>query len=198
MRRWTALVALLVLLAGAPLTQSVAAPPLPPAIVAGTIASVGPDMLEVTTPAGRKQIQMTPTTRVEVWLPARPADLKVGVLIGVESHREPNGSLRAVVIHLFAPERRGQVPARQFPWVNGNIMTNAVISSTVGGVSGETLTLPYQGGTATVIVTPATDIRRAVAGARGDLKIGRHILAFEQANENGTLTASGVALDKGP
>lgn len=187
--------ALPALLAGVSLAQGLAAPP--PAIVSGTIASVGPDALVVTTPAGDKQVLMTPTTRVEVWVPARLTDLKVGVFVGVESRRMANGSLRAVAIHIFPPERRGQVPARQFPWVNGNIMTNAVISATVTRVSGETLALPYQGGTAMVTVTSDTDIRRAVAGTREDLKVGRHILAFGTPNENGSFTAAGIALDKG-
>lgn len=194
---FSALVALAAFLAGAPLAQGLAGPPAPPAIVSGTIASVESDTLEVTTPAGAKEVLMSPEARVEVWLPARLGDLKAGVFVGVESRKMADGSLKAVVIHIFQPEGRGQVPERQFPWVNGNTMTNAVISASVTRLSGTTLTLPYQGGTAMVTVTSDTDIRRAVAGTREDLKVGLHILAFGTPNENGSFTAAGIVLDKG-
>jgi Domain of unknown function (DUF5666) len=193
----TTLPVLLMVLAGVPLVPSLAAPPAPPAIVSGTIASVDSDTLEVTTPAGAKEVLMSAGTRVEVWLPARLRDLKVDVFVGVESRRMADGSLKALVIHIFQPEGRGQVPNRQFPWVNGNTMTNAVISASVTRLSGTMLTLPYEGGTATVTVTSDTDIRRAVAGTREDLKVGLHILAFGTPNENGSFTAAGIALDKG-
>lgn len=193
----TTLPVLLMVLAGVPPVPSLAAPPAPPAIVSGTIASVDSDTLEVTTPAGAKEVLMSAGTRVEVWLPARLGDLKVGVFVGVESRRMADGSLKAVVIHIFQPESRGQVPNRQFPWVNGNTMTNAVISASVTRLSGTMLTLPYEGGTATVTVTSDTHIRRAVAGTREDLKVGLHILAFGTPNENGSFTAAGIALDKG-
>lgn len=193
----SALLALAALLAGAPPSPGFAAPPTPLAIVSGTIASVESDTLEVTTQAGARKVVISAGTRVEVWLPARLGDLKVGVFIGVESRKMADGSLKAVVIHIFQPEGRGQIPAGQFPWVNGNTMTNAVISASVTRLSGTTLTLPYQGGTAMITVTSDTDIRRAVAGTREDLKVGLHILAFGTAKENGSFAAAGIALDKG-
>lgn len=159
------------------------------------IASVGPDLVVVTVSAGRKQVRMTATTRVENWVPTRLADIKAGDMVGVTARKEMNGSLSAVEIHIFPTGQ--QIRARQFPMANDTIMTNAAVTTVVSAVSGRSITLSYDGKPVKINVPASTDIRRVTAGTREGLKEGRRITAFGTANADGSLTARTVIVYQG-
>jgi len=196
MRGWVPLSTLIVLLALGPVAPTLgASPTVPPAVITGTIASVATDVIAVTTAAGPKRVRMTATTRVGNWVPARLEDIKASDVVGVTARKEINSSLTAEEIHIFPAGR--QIQARQFPWTNGTIMTNAPVTSVVSAVSARTITLTYQGRAVKINVPGSTDIRRITSGTRDELKMGTHIRAFGRANDDGSLTATSVIVYQG-
>ena len=197
MSKWVAVVALVVLGAvGSTASVFGASPTLPPAVVSGTITSVGTDVVVVKTADGPKRVRLTAATRVGNWVPATLSDVKAGEMIGVTARKEMNGALTAEEIHIFPVGR--PIQARQFPWTNGTIMTNAPVTSVVNAVSGRTVTLTYQGKPVRINIPMNTAIRRVTAGTRDELKVGTRISAFGAENKDGSFTAAGLTVYQGP
>jgi hypothetical protein len=73
------------------------------------------------------------------------ADIKVGDFIGVTAMPQPDGSQKAIGLHIFMDAQRSVVPARFLPWDRepGSTMTNANVESTVAGVDGQTMMVKY-------------------------------------------------------
>jgi hypothetical protein len=104
---------------------------------------------------------------------------------------QPDGSQKAIGLHIFMDAQRGVVPARFLPWDRepGSTMTNADIESTVAGVDGQTLMVKYSEGEKKVIVPPNTPVVRFVPGNAGDLKSGAQIfIVAGQKMPDGTIT----------
>jgi hypothetical protein len=142
MRSWVTVIVLAVACAGGPIAAVSGASTVPSTVVTGVIASVGTDVIVVTTAAGPKRVRLTATTPVGNWVPVRLMDVKPGEMVGVtarKERKEMNGALTAEEIHIFPLGRPAQ--ARQFPWTNGTIMTNAPVTSVVNAVSGRSITL---------------------------------------------------------
>lgn len=196
MRGWVTPTAIIALLVAGPMPAALSTPPASlPASITGTIASVGAGVVVTSTGAGRRQVRMTATTRVEDWVPARLADIKIGEMVGVTSRKEMNGSLAAVEIHIFPAGH--QIRARQFPMSNDTMMTNAAATSVVNAVSASTITLTYEGKPVKINVPASTDIRRVKPGTRDDLRAGERVTAFGAANNDGSLTASTIIVFQG-
>jgi hypothetical protein len=73
------------------------------------------------------------------------ADIKVGDFIGVTAMPQPDGSQKAIGLHIFMDAQRSVAPARFLPWDRepGSTMTNANVESTVAGVDGQTMMVKY-------------------------------------------------------
>ena len=75
---------------------------------------------------------------------------------------QPDGSQKAIGLHIFMDAQRGVVPARFMPWDRepGSTMTNADVESTVAGVDGQTMMVKYPDGEKKIIVPPNTPVPR--------------------------------------
>lgn len=112
-------------------------------------------------------------------VPATLADIRTGAYIGVTSLPQPDGTLKAVAVHLFPEAARGtseghmawdQQPQSQ--------MTNATVETSVSGVDGQMITVKYKDGDKKVLVTPQTAIVRMVPGDAADVKAGTKVIIF--------------------
>jgi hypothetical protein len=89
---------------------------------------------------------------------AELSDIKQGMFVGTAALPQPDGTLKALEIHIFPDSMRGTGEGyRPFPQVKQGTMTNATVTNVVGTqgttVNGdETLTLTYKGGQQTVVV----------------------------------------------
>ena len=93
------------------------------------------------------KVKLVDPARVSALVKASLADIKVGSYIGVTAMPQPDGSQKAVAIHIFMESQRGVVPDRFGPWdlMPGSTMTNAIVDTTVAGVDGQTAAGQIQG-----------------------------------------------------
>jgi hypothetical protein len=168
----------------------------PPVRVRGTIEKIDGSALTVKSRDGSTlQVKLADNARVTAMVKASLADIKEGTFIGVTAMPQPDGSQKAIGLHIFMDAQRGVVPARFSPWDRepGSTMTNADVTSTVAGVDGQTLTVKYSDGEKKVIVPPNTPVVKFVPGDASDLKAGAQIfIVAAQKQPDGTLTAAGI------
>jgi Domain of unknown function (DUF5666) len=164
--------------------------------VRGTIEKVDGQTLTVKSRDGNAlTIKLADNPRVTAMVKAALADIKVGDFIGVTAMPQPDGSQKAIGLHIFMDAQRGVVPARFLPWDRepGSTMTNADVESTVAGVDGQTLMVKYPEGEKKIMVPANTPVVRFVPGNVGDLKPGAQIfIVAGQKMPDGTITAPAI------
>jgi hypothetical protein len=167
-----------------------------PMRVRGTIEKVDGQNLTVKSRDGKTlTIKLADKPRITAMVKASLADIKVGDFIGVTGMPQPDGSQKAIGLHIFMNAQRGVVPARFTPWDRrpGSTMTNADVTSTVAGVNGQVLTVKYTDGEKKVTVPPGTPVVRFVPGNANDIKPGAQIfIVAAKKMPDGTIEAPAV------
>jgi len=147
------------------------------------------------------KVMMADNARYAAMIKATLDDLKPDTYIGVTSMPQPDGTLKAVAIHIFQPNQRGTGEGHR-PWdlTPGSMMTNAAIETTVASADGQTITVKYKQGEKVedkkVLVTPQTVIVRYVPGDKNELKPGVHII-IGAATKNADGSFGAAALNYG-
>jgi hypothetical protein len=172
--------------------------------IRGTIASYKDDVVTVTTAGGPVKVTLTPDVRVQVPVKVNLSDIKEGSYVGTTAVPQPDGTLKALEVHVFPPERAAQKPGEGFrPWdlTPTSTMTNATVTNvaTVQGVGNRVLTLTYKDGEKRVIVPPNTPIVMNVPASTADLVPGAKVSITAQQGAQGytssTLTVSKNGVD---
>jgi hypothetical protein len=126
------------------------------------------------------------------------ADIKDNSFIGVTGMPQPDGSQKAVEIHIFPEPMRGTGEGHR-PWdlQPGSTMTNATVAQMVKSVDGDVITLKYKDGEKKIIVTPQTVIVTYVPGDKSELKPGAKIfIAAAAKKDDGTLEAAAISVGR--
>jgi hypothetical protein len=112
------------------------------------------------------------------------ADIKPGDFIGSGAMPQPDGSQKAVEVHIFAESMRGTGEGFR-PWdgAPNSTMTNGTVGSSVTGVDGPVLTVAYKGGEQKIIVGPNVPIVKFEVGERSELKPGVAFSVFGAAKQ---------------
>jgi Domain of unknown function (DUF5666) len=194
---------LALVLAGTALAQQPAASP-PPVRVRGQIEQVDGNTLTVKARDGAAlTIKLADNARVMAFVKASLTDIKPNSYIGVTAEPQPDGSQKAVAIHIFLESMRGTGEGHR-PWDlrPGTTMTNAAVEETAGSVDGQVLTVKYKMGERTgeqkVVVPPETPIVTYAAADKSELKAGAQIIIFgAQRQPDGTLQAQAVNVGRG-
>ena len=193
---WQAMIAGCVLtLAGTALAQQ----PVAPMRVRGQIEKVDGSALTVKARDGATMaINVADNARVTGIVKASLADIKPNSYIGVTAMPQPDGSQRAIAIHIFTEAQRGTGEGHR-PWDlrPGSTMTNAAVETTAASVDGQVLTVKYKSADKTeekkVIVPPDAAIVAFQPGERSELKAGAQVIIFGlQRQPDGSLTAASV------
>src|ERR1700686_3404419 len=89
------------------------------------------------------------------------ADIKDGAFIGSGAMPQPDGSQKAIEVHIFAESMRGTGEGFR-PWdgAPNSTMTNGTVGNTVTSVDGPVITVKYKDGDKKIIVTPDVPIVR--------------------------------------
>ena len=164
--------------------------------VRGTIEKVDGSTLTVKSRDGSTlTVKLADKARVTALVKASLADIKVGSFIGVTAMPQPDGSQKAIGLHIFMDAQKGVVPARFSQWDRqpGSTMTNADVTSTVSSVNGQVMMIKYADGEKKVIVPPGTPVVKYAPGSMSDLKAGAQIFILgAKKMPDGTLETAGI------
>ena len=176
----------------------------PPVRIRGQIEKVDGNTLTVKARDGAMlTVNVPDNVRVMNFVKASLADIKPNSYIGVTAMPQPDGSQKAIAIHIFLEAQRGTGEGHR-PWDlrPGSTMTNAAVETTAGSVDGQVLTVKYKSGDKTdekkVIVPPDAAIVTYAPADKSELKAGAQIIIFgAQKQADGTLQAQAVNVGKG-
>jgi hypothetical protein len=190
-----------------------------PEHVRGTIESLDGQVLTVATSDGSVRVQLAPSTAIATVVQSNRSHLTDGSFLGITSVAGPDGSRRAVEVHVFPEAMRGTGEgnyAWDWPGASGNSkmtngtaskMTNGTISNskmTNGTVTaqdgGSSLTLQYKdgasGGSQPITIPSGIPIVALEPGKSSDLQPGVHVFVVATRDSPGVLTAARVVAGK--
>ena len=100
------------------------------------------------------------------------ADVKAGDFIGSGAMPQPDGTQKAVEVHIFPESMRGTGEGFR-PWTRpGSTMTNGTVGETVTGVSGAVITVKYKDGEQKIVVPPGVPVVKFEIGDLSMVKPG--------------------------
>jgi hypothetical protein len=147
--------------------------------VRGTIEKVDGNTLLIKSPTGAPvTLTLTGNALVVGVVKATVADIKEGSYIGSGALPQPDGTQKAVEVHIFAESQRGTGDGHRPNWDGSpygagiGTMTNGAAGQAVSSVDGPVITVKYKDGEKKVIVGPNTPIVRYEVGDKSELKPG--------------------------
>lgn len=178
---------------------SMAAAQQPGVRVRGTIEGVEGSVLTVKGRDGATmKVKLADNAPIRSVTRSSLADIKPGSFIGVTGMPQPDGSQKAVEIHIFPEAMRGTGEGFR-PWDlrPNSTMTNATVDNEVASVNGQVLTLKYKDGEKKIIVAPTATVVTFVPATAADLKPGAKIfVALAKKDADGTLEAPNVTVGR--
>ena len=171
----------------------------PPTVrIRGTIESVDGAMLAIKSREGT-DMKVRVTDNVAVFGVAKTelSEIKPGSYIGVTAMPEPDGTQKAVAVHIFPETQRGAAEGFR-PWDQraGSTMTNATVAETVKGTDGQNILVKYKDGEKKVAVSPDTPVVTYVPADKSDLKAGVKVIAFTKKLPDGSFETSRVSVGR--
>lgn len=159
--------------------------------IRGTITAISEGSVEIATRDGSKiTATLAPNYTVGSVKIAKITDIKPDSYIGTAAIPQPDGTLKAIEIHVFDPSMRGSGEGNR-PWdAPGptNSMTNGTVGSVVG-TTGRTLHVTYKGGEKDVVVPPDVPIVSLAPGSHDLLTVGAKVIVFGTQAADGKVTA---------
>jgi outer membrane lipoprotein SlyB len=181
-------------------TSAAWAQPSPPVRIRGQIEKVDGNNLTIKSRDGATlNVKLADNARLMAFVPASLADIKPNSYIGVAAMPQPDGTQKAVSVHIFLESMRG-VGEGFRPWdkAPGSTMTNAAVETTVSSVDGQVMTLKYKGGEKKVVVPPGTPIVTYAPANKDEVKPGAQIIIMgAQKQPDGSLTAPSMNIGRG-
>ena len=163
--------------------------------VRGTIERVDGSIYLVKTRDGTElRIALIDKSVLVALVKASLADIKPGVFVGSTGMPQPDGSQKAVEVHIFPEAMRGTGEGH-YAWdlQPNSTMTNANVEASVAGVDGQVLTLKYKNGEKKILVTQETIIVTYNPGDEADLVPGTKIfIGAAKKQADGTLQAARI------
>ena len=142
--------------------------------IRGTIAGVDGQLLVIKARDGNEvKVRLTDNAMIVAVIKASLADIKQGSFVGVTGMPQPDGSQRALEVHIFPEAMRGTGEGHR-PWDlrPSSTMTNATVDQKVTAVDGPTLTLKYKDGEKKIVVPADCPIVTYAPGDKSELKPG--------------------------
>jgi len=165
--------------------------------IRGAIVSVNKDQLVIKTNKGAEQnVMLDKDTRVAAISIADINDIKPGSYIGAAGIPQPDGSQKALEVHVFPPAMAGTGDGhRPFDLAPNSTMTNGTVGDVVAS-QGRTLTLKYKNGEKKIVVPEDVPVVNIEAGDRSLLAAGVKVVVRARKNADGSLTANSVSAGK--
>jgi hypothetical protein len=165
--------------------------------VRGMIDSVSGQMLTVKTRDGADvKIKLADNAPVRTVTKSSLGDIKPNSFVGITAMPQPDGTQKAVEIHIFPEAMRGAGEGHR-PWdlMPESTMTNATVDTQVVESDGQKLVLKYKDGDKTFIVPSTVTVVTFANATMSDLKPGAIIFVGGATKEpDGTLDAPNITV----
>jgi hypothetical protein len=167
----------------------------------GTIEKVDGNTLLIKSAPGGAQVTLTLADNAVVVgvLKATVADIKEGSYIGSGAMPQPDGTQKAVEVHIFAESQRGTGDGHRGNWdgtgygAGIGTMTNGAAGQPVSSVDGQVITVKYKDGEKKIVVGPNVPIVRYEIGNKTELKPGAAISVVAATKKpDGTFSAARI------
>jgi hypothetical protein len=125
-------------------------------------------------------------------------DVKQGVFVGITAMPQPDGTQKAVEIHIFPEALRGMGEGHR-PWdlMPNSTMTNANIETAVASSDGKELVLKYKDGEKKFTVPTNVEVVMFAPAAVADLKPGEKIFVVAGKKQaDGTVLAPSIVVGR--
>jgi hypothetical protein len=169
--------AIAVLLAACALTAATAFAEDMPARVRGTLQKVDGSNLIIETRGGKEStVPLKAGAPVIAVTKGAMSDIKSDSFVGITAMPQPDGTQKAVEVHVFEESLRGTGEGH-YPWdlMPNSTMTNGAVAQQVQKVEGNTLQVKYKDGEKTIVVPSSAEVVNLLAGDKSDLKTGAHV-----------------------
>jgi hypothetical protein len=183
-------------LAGAIIAVSCSAATAQTLRISGTIEKADGNVLSLKSSDGAEvKLTLTDNAMIVTVVRASMADIKEGTFLGSAAMPQPDGSQKALEVHIFPEQMRGTGEGhRPYAPVANSTMTNGAVSGvTVAGVDGSEMVVKYKDGEKKIVVPPNAPVFRYEIGNKSDLKAGaRFTVLAATKKQDGTLQASRI------
>src|SRR5581483_3593885 len=166
--------------------------------VRGTIESADGQTLNVKGRDGNPiKVKLTDDARVLAVDRKSLADVKQGVFVGITAMPQPDGTQKAVEIHIFPEAMRGTGEGHR-PWdlMPNSTMTNANIDSEVASADGKELVLKYKDGEKKFIVPANVEVVMFAPAELSDLKAGERVFIIGKKLDDGSVEAGRLVVGR--
>jgi hypothetical protein len=162
--------------------------------VRGAVEKVDGNTLSVKADDGAVvTLTLTNDAQVVGVVKATLADVKEGSFVGSAAMPQPDGSQKALEVHIFPETMRGTGEGHRPFTVPNSTMTNGTVGDMVTASDGQSLTVKYKGGDKKIVVPPGVPIVRYEIADRSALKPGAHVTATSAVKKpDGTLEAARI------
>lgn len=163
-----------------------------PARVRGTLEQVEGNKLDIKVRDGSKSVPLKDGAPIVACTKGSMADIRDNSFVGITATAQPDGTIKAVEVHVFAEPLRGTGEGH-YAWdlMPNSTMTNAAVTQQVKKVEGNTLTLKYKDGEKTILVPSDAPVVNLLPGDKSDLKPGTKVFIPRWAKkDDGTWEAA--------
>jgi hypothetical protein len=158
--------------------------------VRGTIERIeGPVYVVKNRDGAEVKLTVTDNPQFVAIAPSKIADIKPGMFVGSAGTMQPDGTQKAIEVHIFPESMRG-IGEGHYDWdlKPGTKMTNGNVEQSVAAVDGPILSVKYKDGEKKLLVTPETVVVTYVMGSKDELKPGTKIfVAAAKKQPDGTV-----------
>jgi hypothetical protein len=158
--------------------------------VRGTIERIeGPVYVVKSRDGAEVKLTVTDNPLFVAIAPSTMADIKPGMFVGSAGMMQPDGTQKAIEVHIFPESMRGTGEGH-YDWdlKPQSKMTNGNVEQSVAAVDGSVLSVKYKDGEKKLVVTPETVVVSYVPGNKDDLKPGTRIfVGAAKKQPDGTL-----------
>ena len=158
--------------------------------IRGTIEAVDGTSVTIKPRIGTPvQVKLGDGVRVATANTAKISDIQPDSYIGTAATPQPDGTLKALEVAVFAPSMRGTGDGH-YPWdlEKENTMTNGAVGA-LSGTKDRTITVTYKGGEKTITVPEDVPVVSIAPGDVGKIRPGARVVAFTRADAGGTAGA---------
>jgi hypothetical protein len=162
--------------------------------IRGTIERIeGPAYVIKSRDGAELKLTLTDNPLYVAIAPSTMADIKPGMFVGSAGMMQPDGTQKAIEVHIFPESMRGTGEGH-YDWDlrPGTKMTNGNVEQSVAAVDGPILSVKYKDGEKKLLVTPETVVVTYVPGNKDELKPGTKVFVAAKKQPDGTFQAPRV------